>query len=433
MSDTTAHPISAFRDDVLAYHDGVEVARLVASGAVRVDEVVEAAIARAERVNPTLNAIAFETFDQARDRAAQPIVGRFGGVPTFIKDTDDVKGAPTRWGSRATPRRLARQSSKFVEHFSSVGLRSLGKSTMPEFGFTATTESLATGATCNPWHPDYSPGGSSGGAAALVAAGVVPFAHANDGGGSIRIPAACCGLFGLKPSRSRLPDVTHAKLMPMNLIAHGILSRTVRDTAEFFAAAERHYRNPGLPKLGLVSHPGHARLRIGMFTDTPYGLESDPDCVTTVHEATKICEELGHDVEEIIPPFGAEDLDAFFLCWATLAFGVTRLGKVLVGDGFDKNRLEPSTLQLERYFRRNAWRVPASARRLHGLSRRYAKLFERFDVVVSPTMSGPPIKLGSLGPPIGVQFASAVGNERCLLELALALEAARPWRRCGAH
>ena len=443
---------------------------MIATGAITASEAVEAAIERAEDVNPTLNAIASETFDRAREQLLQPLTGRFAGLPTFIKDTDDAFGVRTTFGSRAMPDRPAKKSSEFVQQLSSLGLVSLGKTTMPEFGLTGTTESLAFGPTRNPWHPEYSPGGSSGGAAALVAAGVVPFAHANDGGGSIRIPAACCGLFGFKPSRGRFADVRYARLMPINIVAQGILSRSVRDTAAFLAATERDHLNPALSKLGLVERPGKARLRIGMFTNTTFGARSAPDCALTVEETGKLCEELGHRVEELRPlPFRGQDLDDFFLCWATLAFGVARLGRTLFGSGFERSRLEPWTLGLDVFFRKNAWRVPRAARRLAGLGRRYAKLFDRYDLILTPTVAHPAPRLGYLGPqvsfettrdrlrqwasftpihnvvgapamsvpmglshqglPIGVQFAAGVGEERRLLELAFALEEARPWRK----
>jgi amidase len=251
-SDLEKKLISAYCDDVLEVKDGIELAALIAAGEIQASEVVEAAIARAQSVNPALNAIATETFAQARSQPNEPKAGLLAGVPSFIKDTDHVKGVPTLMGTRALPNKPADVSSNFVEQFLSVGLVSLGKSTLPEFGLTATTESAATGSTHNPWNPEYSTGGSSGGSAALVAAGVVPLAHGNDGGGSIRVPAACCGLVGLKPSRSRLADTAGAKKMPINIVCHGVISRSVRDTAAFYAEVEKHYRNTDLPEIGLV-------------------------------------------------------------------------------------------------------------------------------------------------------------------------------------
>ena len=321
--------INAYCDDVLGTKDGVELAALIAAGAIQSSEAIEAAIARAQRVNPTLNAIATETFEQARNQHNELGTGLLAGVPSFIKDTDHVKGAPTLMGTRAVPEKPADFSSNFVEQFLSVGLVSLGKSTLPEFGLTATTESLATGSTHNPWNINYSTGGSSGGSAALVAAGVVPLAHGNDGGGSIRIPAACCGLVGLKPSRSRLADTDRSKKMPINIVCHGVISRSVRDTAAFYASVEEHNRNSDLPGIGLVQHPGKERLRIGLFTDTPYTTPSHADSVAVAVNAGKLCENLGHNVETISCPFKAQVIDDFLIYWGMVAFFIHHFGKKL--------------------------------------------------------------------------------------------------------
>lgn len=195
--------LHAFRDDVLASHDAVALAALIARREISAQEACAAAVARAEAVG-ALGAVACADYARALQRAGHPSPGPLSGVPTFVKDNVDVAGLPTRHGSAAVPAHPARQDGPFVRQFLDQGLIPLGKSRLPEFGFNATTE-FADGAppTRNPWHTGHSSGASSGGAAALVAAGVVPIAHANDGGGSIRIPAACCGLVGLKPSRGR--------------------------------------------------------------------------------------------------------------------------------------------------------------------------------------------------------------------------------------
>ena len=264
----------------------MEIARLIRVGDIHAREAVEAAIARAEAVNPLLNAIVTPLFDSARRDVERSHAGAFAGVPTFIKDNDAVAGSPFLFGSRGLPVRPAAKSTPFVEQFLSLGLINLGKTTMPEFGLTGTTEPLLHGPTHNPWNLGFSPGGSSGGAAALVAAGVVPIAHANDGGGSIRIPASCCGLVGLKPSRGRLVDVEGTKLFPVKILHQGMLSRSVRDTAVFFHAAERYHRNPKLPEIGLVTRPGRlvagdgrgrgrGRLGLGLSLSSSRSLLSD--------------------------------------------------------------------------------------------------------------------------------------------------------------
>ncbi|MFC1854152.1 amidase family protein [candidate division CSSED10-310 bacterium] len=256
---------TAYRDDVLGTMDGVELALNIAQGELKRTEVIEAAIARAQKINPVLNAIVIETFEEALN-AVDGVSGPFAGVPSFIKDNDNVKGLPTTHGSLAVPKKPAVKSSAFATQYKSLGFVILGKSALPEFGLTATTESTANGATRNPWHLNYSPGGSSGGAAALVASGVVPIAHANDGGGSIRIPASCCGLVGLKASRHRLLAIEASERLPIQIATHGVVSRTVRDTAHYYAAAEKLFRNPDLPEIGLVQHAAEKRLKIGLFT-----------------------------------------------------------------------------------------------------------------------------------------------------------------------
>jgi amidase len=463
--------INAFCDDVLGTKDGVELAALIRTGEIRASEAVDAAIDRARKVNPSLNAIVTETFEQALSQYKEPSIGRFAGVPSFIKDNDDIKGAPTLMGSRALSDKPVDVSSRFVEQFLSVGLVSLGKSTLCEFGLTATTESLATGSTRNPWNLDFSPGGSSGGSAALVAVGVVPLAHGNDGGGSLRIPASCCGLVGLKPSRSRLTDFEWAKKLPINIICHGVISRSVRDTAVFYAAAEEHYRNPALPEIGLVQHPGKERLRIGLFTNTPYHTPSHSDSVKVTVNAGKLCEDLGHNVETISCPFNSELADAFIIYWGSLAFNIHHFGKKLFKTEFDKKKLEIWTLGLSRFFRKNLLKSPFVIRRLKRFSSQYEDIFLKYDILLSPTLVHPPPKLGYIGPgvnfethlervrqyaaftppqnvagapaislpmgfsrdglPIGVQFAAAYGQEKRLLELAFGLEEARPWPIIG--
>ncbi|MGB8332573.1 MAG: amidase, partial [Polyangiales bacterium] len=427
---------------------------------------VEAAIARAELVNPSLNAIATPLFDSARRDAGAPHVGVFAGVPTFIKDIDAVAGSPVLFGSRGVPREPATESSAFVHQFLSLGFINLGKTTTPEFGLTGTTESLLHGPTHNPWRHGFSTGGSSGGSAALVAAGVVPIAHANDGGGSIRIPASCCGLVGLKPSRGRLADIEGSELLPVKILHQGILSRSVRDTATFYHAAEKYHHNPRLPEVGLVTQPGR-RLRIGFFSEIGEHSPAHPECVAAADDAAKLCESLGHSVERVPPPFGEGFHEDFFLLWATMAFVITRFGKRLVHPGFDRTKVEAFTEGLAQYCKHHAREVPSAVWRLRKFERRYARAFERYDVLMNPTVAMPPPEHGYIGPeipfetalerlkwfipftpvqnvsggpavslplsrskaglPLGVQFASRIGEDRALLELALELEAAKPW------
>jgi len=353
----------------------------------------------------------------------------------------------------------------------SFGLNNLGTTTMPEFGHTGTTEALLYGPTHNPWGLGFSPGGSSGGSAALVAAGVVPIAHANDGGGSTRIPASCCGLVGLKPSRGRLLDMDGANLFPVKIVHQGMLSRSVRDTAVFYHAAERYYRNPKLPEIGLVTHPGR-RLRVGFFTDLDESTPSHPDCVAAVTDAAKLLEGLGHTVEPVVRPFDDGFLEDFFLFWSMLGFAVTRFGTRLVHPDFDASKVEDFTRGLTDYFKENMRKAPAAIWRLRRFAHQYARCFDRYDVLMNPTVAMPSPEHGYIGPsvpfdtalerlkwfipftptqnvsggpaislplgrsedgmPLGVQLASPLGDERTLLELALEVEAAAPWPRIDA-
>ena len=463
--------VSAFCEDVLGTADAVEIARRIRSREIQALEAVDAAIARAERVNPTLNAIATPLFDAARKEARRSQLGAFAGVPSFIKDNEAVAGAPLLHGSRGLPNRPSAKSSPFVEQFLSPGLINLGKTTMPEFGLTGTTEALVYGATHNPWRLGFSPGGSSGGSAALVAAGVVPIAHANDGGGSTRIPASCCGLVGLKPSRGRLVDMDGAKLFPVKIVHQGMLSRSVRDTAVFYHAAERYYQNPKLPEIGLVTHPGR-RLRVGFFTDLDEATPSHPDCVAAATDTAKLLEGLGHSVERVTRPFDDGFLEDFFLYWSMLSFAATRFGTWFVHPDFDVSKVEDFTNGLASYFKENMQKAPAAIWRLRKFAHQYARCFDEYDVLMNPTVAMPSPEHGYIGPevpfdtvverlkwfipftltqnvsggpaislplgrsedgmPLGVQLASPLGDERTLLELALEIEAAAPWPRIGA-
>ncbi len=465
-TNTRSHQVSAFRDDALGNHDAVGIARLIALGEIHPTEVVEAAIARAQQINPHLNAIASSCFDIARNKLQQTHEGVFFGVPTVVKDNEDLKGAPTAYGSMATPGRIARRSSCFVKHMDSLGLIPVGKSTLCEFGLTATTESARCGITKNPWHREYSAGGSSGGSAALVAAGVVPIAHGNDGGGSIRIPAACCGLVGLKPSRGRFIDDTHAGKLPINIVSQGMLSRSVRDTATFLHASEQRYRNKSLPAVGSITHPGKKPLKIGMFVDRPDGSEAAPDCVAAVQKAASLCEALGHQIIPIKSPFQQQMADDFIDLWSYGAFLIYWFGKRAVDRQFNRHNLENWTRGLVKSCTKRLHRLPFAIKRLRAQQTTYQQLFDRFDVLLSPTTGTVAPRTGALSPlaefeeiyhrirdfacftppqnitgapaislpiatssrglPVGVQFAAAVGDEKTLLELAFALEEANP-------
>lgn len=450
----------------LASLDAVETASRIKSGALGAKEAVDAAIARAEALEPSINAIAFKNFNRAR-KSAITANGPWAGVPTFIKDLDDVVGEPTGFGSRAFPGYKGKEQSPLVNAYLGLGVVSLGKSTTPEFGLTATTEPLSTGKTRNPWNTDYSTGGSSGGAAALVAAGVVPIAHASDGGGSIRIPAACCGNVGLKVSRDRFPVARPDPVGPINLSVHGVQSRTVRDTAAVIAAMEQAPEASGLPPVGLVTGPSSRRLRIAMFTAGGASRPVDPEVVAATRAAAKLCEDLGHNVDEVTISFGKDVEEAFLTYWAAMAQAI-----VAAWEGVTKLKrnglaFEPFTLGLVDYFDARRDKLPAAIARLQAVSREYEAMFSAADALLSPVLAAPPVKIGWLdvrvdfpealervsnyaqftglnniagapaislplataqsGLPIGVMFSARAGDEKTLLELSYEIEQAAPW------
>jgi amidase len=464
---TPAGAVHAFTDDALGDDDAVGIAERIRSGEVRAVEVVGAAIERTQRVNRILNAVEVADFTAALERAPRP--GEFSGVPTFIKDNTDVAGLPTGHGTRAITPRPAKADAAFTTQLLAQGFVCLGKSRLPEFGFNASTEFAGAAPTRNPWHAHYSTGASSGGSAALVAAGVVPIAHANDGGGSIRIPAACCGLIGLKPTRGRLLDPEAARVLPVNILAEGVLTRSVRDTARFFAAAESFFRNPKLPAIGLVQGPATRRLRIGMVLDSVTGHRTDEPTRATVTATARVLEGLGHQVEEMPLPVRRSFADDFSIYWGMLSFLITTFGARVMSPDFDAAKVDNLTKGLSVLFKKNVWKAPAVLYRLRRSAREYAQVFERYDVVLSPVLAHTTPELGYLSPehdfevlfdrlvryvsftplnnatgapgislpagatalglPIAVHLSANHGAERTLLELAFELEAAQPWRR----
>lgn len=438
--------------------DAVDTAAAIRRRDVTREEVVEAAIGRAIEARH-LGAIVSDGFDRAR--SAPAVDGPFGGVPTFVKDLLHVGGVPTSWGSRGARGYVPRTSEPFVRRLEATGLVCLGKSATPELGLTGTTEPLERDPCRNPWDPSRSVGGSSGGAACLVASGVVPVAHATDGGGSIRIPAACCGLVGLKPSRG-LADMQGSNLLPVNIAVNGVLARTVRDTVAFFDAlgiGGGLARPPRDPK----------RLRVLLFVDTPTGTPINEEVRDALRGAGRLCESLGHDVEEVPCPFSAQLVDDFLAYWGFVAWLQVRAGRMLMHRGFDASQVEPWTTGIAATFPANRGGTAAAVWRLRGFARTYAALMETWDVVLNMVTADVAPPIGFLAPdvpfetaferlrtwlpvtgfwntagapamslplgrsraglPIGVQIGAARGNDRLLLELGSALEAAQPWPR----
>ncbi len=450
------------------WRDATALAAMIRSVEITAAEAVDAAIGRAEKVDQQLNFLVAATFQSAREKATAALGGPFAGVPTLIKDLDDQIGAPTRRGSRATEDLpLPDHQTPFIEAVFAAGLVSIGKSSTPEEGYLPTTEPLAFGPTCNPWNIERSVGGSSGGAAAAVASGVVPVAEASDGGGSIRIPAAQCGVFGLKPSRRRMMgDV--ASGAPVDLSVKHCLSRTVRDSAGLFAATEKTGPDADFPAIGFVEGPSKRRLKAGLLTRTYSGLEADADVAAAVAAAGALMASLGHAIEETAWPVDRGFVDAFFNYWALGALDDVETASRRLGRAADAAMFEPFTLEMAVEAQALAPDVrAASVKTLLAAAHAYDQWISAFDVVLSPVFRTPPPPLGdfrgdvpidilrerllddvgytmlhntagapamsvplglsSQGLPIGVQVAAAAGAEQTLFELAYALEEAAPW------
>jgi amidase len=461
--------VHAFRDDALGDDDAVRLVERIRSGEVSPIELVEAAVARTEAVNPSLNGLAYEAFDDARRQASEPPSGFFAGVPTFVKDNVDVAGMPTMQGTDAWTPRPAHAHGDWARAFLATGLIALGKTQLSEFGFSAAAEHPRIGPVRNPWNLNHTAGASSSGSAAFVAAGVVPIAHANDGGGSIRIPASCNGLVGLKPTRGRLPLDHQMRQMPLRVVHNGVVTRSVRDTAAFYRVVEHVYRNRRLPPIGDVTHPGTERLSIAVITRSILR-ESGPEIREQTLKTATLLEELGHRVQHLDrPPVPAHFADDFLLYYGLLSFALVRNGRRTFGESFDRTKLDNLTLGFERLAARNLPRLPLAIVRLRAMRRRTARLFGTYDAVLTPTLADPPPVIGHFDPtadyqqiinrlvdwvaftplqnatgdpaislplaesaaglPVGMMLSAAPGQERRLLEIAYELEEARPWRR----
>jgi amidase len=451
--------------DALGDHDATGVAARVRSGEITAREALEAAIARTERVNPQLNFIATPAYDLGRQRAAGPLSGPFVGVPTLIKDLEPLGGVGLHYGSRAFANNVARENSPYVDTLLSAGLVPFGKSTTPEFGLTATTEPLLGGPTHNPWDASRSSGGSSGGAAVAVASRSAPIAHASDGGGSIRIPASCNGLFGLKYTRSRAMSRDDDEFLSVN----GCVSRSVRDSAAWLAVTERQGADAPLTPVGMVLGPNTRRLRIGVAIQDARGVEPDPEIRAAIEGVAELCRSLGHNVREKTLGIDGEAFAASFtLVWAAGAAQIARDVRANAPpDVAMDTLLEPLTLQLAQRFQQAGDAALERAMRvLRGVEAHYAVMFGDMDVLLTPVLAKVPPPLGEIAPtlglegfekvssyvaytplqnvagapamsmplawsagglPVGAHFSAVKGQEKILLELAYELERAKPW------
>jgi amidase len=463
-------------DDYRSY-DALGLAELIKKGDASAAEVLETALKLAQERNGTLNAINRFLEDAARVRAAEPLPDTpIAGVPFLIKDLVYMKNVPCTYGSRLYADNVPDHDATVVERYRDAGLVIFGRTNTPEFGLNVATEPALFGPTRNPWNTDHVPGGSSGGAAAAVADGWLPVAHATDGGGSIRIPASCCGLVGLKPTRARNPQGPDVGEGWNGMSTGHVVSRSVRDSAAFLDAT--HGPAPGdpyhAPAFGgsyLEQHvaPSGA-LRIALDLHALTGRETHPECVAAARAAAELCESLGHRVEEASPEFDRERYGraTSTLVAGNIALNVSNRLEVLGRDLADDD-VEPSTramLELGRHL--TAEDYARSVLVIHQTGRAVARFHQTYDLMLTPTLVSPPVPVGWLdtvnydpevygdrftrfwgftnlqnatgqpaislplhwsadGLPVGVQFVGRFGDELTLLRLARELEEAAPW------
>lgn len=441
--------------------DAVAQADLVARGDVSPEELYEACLTRIEAQNPLLRAVV-----SVSERRPRPLAGPFHGVPFLVKDSTPWPGLRWSMGSRLFAHQTTERQTPYGELLAQSGLVCVGKSATSELGLLSSTETLLEGATHNPWDLSLSASGSSGGSAAAVAAGMVPLAHANDGGGSIRHPASVCGLFGFKPSRGRTAAALRGSDFAAMTSDHCI-SRSVRDSALFLSVTED---SSTYPAVGYVREPIARRLRVAAFSRTMSGGEPEPAVRAAFEDAARLLRELGHHVELVTPPaYEIEPLlDAFYVVIGAAVSGIVKLLDHQRGTPVQARELEPFSWALSERFDTLGPESLRSARTAFKLATRaYLDATQPFDVVLTPTLSMAPWPLGYLSPllsreelvtrtaravgytpihnvvgspamsvplcfpdgaaPIGMQLAAAPGADALLLGLAYELERAQPW------
>ena len=448
----------------LAFLPALEQARLVREREVSAVELVQEYLGRIERLDPELNAYVTVVSEEALRDAASPRPGPFSGVPLPIKDLVETAGIRTTFSCKAFADHVPERDVELVRRLRAAGFVILGKTNTPEFGTTAVTESELNGVCRNPWDRSRTPGGSSGGAAAAVAAGLAPIAQGSDGGGSIRIPASCCGLFGIKPTRGRVSPAPYGDAYGFSV--PGPLARTVADAAAFLdVIAGPEPGDPYVaapPERPFAAEVGEApgRLRIGLALDPPHPTPVDPACVAAAEDAAELLAELGHEVETASPPKGPAMLERLFaVVWQTIPTLYP------VEDGA---LLEPMNAAFAESARATSSEQYVKAYvALQQEARGFAEFCARFDVVLTPTLALPPVPIGWVrepsdpweqyrrageftpftpsvnvaglpaasvplawtddGLPLGIHLIGRAGGEAVLLRLASQLEQARPW------
>ena len=467
-------------NDELMWKSALEQAQLVRDGEVTARELVEASLDAIESLNPELNAFLLLTPEAALEKADTIKPGDprpFAGVPLATKDlTGHTKGVPTRLGSAATGNFTPTEDTATIRRLNDSGLISVGKTNTPELGILPVTEPDAFGPTRNPWDTGRTPGGSSGGSGAAVASGMVAIGYGGDGGGSIRIPASCCGLYGLKPSRGRISAAPIAGDWLSGYATEGTVNRTVADAAAAldvmagYEPGDPYWAPPPSTTFAEAAQREPGQLRVVFATDSPNGVPVHEDCIAAVREAAELLESLGHQVDEMTGGWDADGyVENFIAVWmAQTGVQVAELARAI--PGFDQSKLEPLTQEMvaasagvttTNYLLAFSW--------LQSFSRRLVRQWNDIDVLLTPTLAQPPLPVGALRPaegepaiqmllnaagfvpftpafnvtgqpaaslplsqspdglPIGVQIVGPPAGEELLLSLSAQLEAARPW------
>lgn len=457
-------------------HDATGLAELVARGEVSPDELLDLALAAMEQANPATNAVVHAFPEEARRFIAEDLgAGPFRGVPFLLKDlTQHYAGQPTGAGTPLRNGHMPPEDTELVRRYKKAGFVIFGKTAVPELAMDWTTRSRLHGETANPWNPAHTAGTSSGGTAAAVAAGIVPAGHGNDGGGSIRVPASCCGIFGLKPTRGRNPAAPAGATWDGMLVEH-VLTRSVRDSAAILDATAgpapgQFYHSPAGGNFIAELRRDPGRLRVGVLAEAPYGAPTHADCLAAVEDAIGLLTGLGHDCAPVtldLPADGWASFETYILAEyaSDMRVEADLLGRVLTDDDF------PVTLR-EMIAAGNA--LSAVDQRMatagvHRVAQAVNAMFDGFDVILSPTLAQPPLRhdefpgdvsmadhyrfylswmpythiynvsgspaitvplyWNAASLPVGVQFAAPPAHEDVLIRLASQLEAARPWWR----
>lgn len=464
--------------DELGNLDATAQAELVRKKEVKPIELVEATIDRIEKVNPQINAVVTKMYTEARAAANSEVAdGPFAGVPFLLKDLQAAyAGVTMSAGSKYLKDFIPNEDSELVTRYKRAGLITVAKTNTPEFGILPTTEPDLFGAARNPWNTEHATGGSSGGSAAAVAARLVPMAHANDGGGSIRIPASCCGVFGLKPTRARNPLGPNFGDMFSGLIAEHAVTRTVRDSAALLdatsgaALGDPYYAPPPARPFAQEVGADTGKLRIAVSTAAPLGTPVHADCLAAVQDAASLLKDLGHEVTEAAPQINGQMLvKSFMAIWsAGLTWTIHSLS-FATGRMPVEGELEPGTMALDEMGRKvTASDYLLAVQYIQILGRQIAAFMKDYDVLLTPTLGSPPLPIGSFAPtaedamagmrvatafvpftpicnatgqpamsvplywnaenlPIGTHFVGRFGDEATLFRLAAQLEQARPW------